>query len=105
MKTPKKTTASTETTSSRKYITLESGVDFRKIAEVMTQAGYQMNHATARNQLMIALTKLLDDVAKQAGAKLSKAQLSKLLQNQTVHNALADILHVVHEEDQAGKRK
>lgn len=82
---------------SKKYITLDSGVDFRKIAEKMTELGYQMNHATARNQLMVAMEKLVGDVAKQAGARLTKSQLSALLQNQTVHDAIADILHVIHE--------
>lgn len=89
--------------STKKYITLDSGVDFRKIAEVMTAAGYQMNHATARNQLMVALEKLLNDVAKQAGTRLSKTQLAGLLQNQSVHDAIADILHVIHEQEQKHK--
>lgn len=83
----------------KKYITLDGGVDFRKIAETMTTYGYRMNHATARNQLMVAMEKVLSDVAKQAGARLSRTQLKGLLQNQAVHDALADILHVIHEPD------
>lgn len=78
------------------YVTLETGVDYRKIAEMMAEAGYRMNHATARNQLMQAMEKLLLDVAKQAGTKLSKEQVNSLLNDQGVHNAIADILHMIH---------
>lgn len=93
----------TQVKGGKKYITLESGVDFRKIAEVMTAKGYQMNHATARNQLMVAMEKLLCHVAKQAGAKLSKTQVARLLQNQSVHDAIADILFLIHEQEQKSK--
>ena len=46
-----------------KYVTLEEGTDFRKIAQIMTEAGYQMNHATARNVLMTSLTNLFRHVS------------------------------------------
>lgn len=89
----------------KRYVTLDTGVDYRKIAEMMASAGYQMNHATARNQLMLAMEKLLIDVAKQAGAKLTREHVAALLQDQGVHNALADILHVIHDDKSANKKK
>ena len=34
------------------------GLDYRKIAETMTEQGYKMNHATARNVFLRAMKKL-----------------------------------------------
>lgn len=82
----------------KKYITLDEGTDFRKISQIMTEAGFVMNHATARNQLMIAMENLLSNVGRQMGVKLDKTQLSALLHNQDVHNSLADILFVAYKE-------
>jgi repressor of nif and glnA expression len=83
------------------YVTLETGTDYRKIAEMMAQAGYRMNHATARNQLLLAMEKLLLDVARQAGTKISKEQLKALLNDQSVHDAIGDILYMI----QTNKKK
>jgi len=87
-------TATKKTGSTRKYITLDDGTDFRKIAEAMTKAGFKMNHATARNQLMLAMEKLFSDIGKQLNVKLNKTQISGMLHSQEVHNALADILYM-----------
>ena len=38
------------------------GMDYRKIAETMTGAGYKMNHATARNVFLRAMKKLAEPI-------------------------------------------
>ena len=76
----------------KKYITVIDGVDFRRIANMMTEAGMPMNHATARNQLMSAMENLFSQVGNQMGIKLDKKRISDIIHSQDVHNALSDVL-------------
>lgn len=82
----------------KEYITLDEGIDFRKIAAIMTKAGYKMNHATARNQLMSALQKLLTNIVKQTEVKPDREKIEEMMNSQDIHNALADVLHRAHVE-------
>lgn len=81
-----------------KYVTLEEGTDFRKIAQIMTEAGYQMNHATARNVLMTSLTNLFRHVSNEMGVEINEAQIKNILRDQKVHEALSDILFQAHQQ-------
>ncbi len=42
--------------------TFSGGSDYRAIAEEMTSSGYKMNHATARNVFLSALTKIAEPI-------------------------------------------
>ena len=44
--------------------TFSGGSDYRAIAEEMTASGYKMNHATARNVFLSALTKIAAPINK-----------------------------------------
>jgi hypothetical protein len=81
-----------------KYVTLDEGIDFRKIAKIMTDAGYTMNHATARNVLIFALRSLLNDIAGQFGIKISEDKMQEMLKSQQLHDALSDVLIEAHKE-------
>lgn len=77
----------------KKYITLgDDGIDFRQISQIMSEAKMPMNHATARNQVMLAMENLLAEAALQLGTRLTKAQMEEMLRNQFVHNALSEVL-------------
>lgn len=81
----------------KRYITID-GIDFRKIASIMTQAGYKMNHATARNQLMSALQKFLMNIVKQTDVKLEREKIEEMINSQDIHGALTDVLSRAYEE-------
>lgn len=81
----------------KRYITIE-GTDFRKIAIIMTKAGYKMNHATARNQLMSALQKFMINIVKQTEVKVDKEKIEQLINSQDIHGALSDILSRAYTE-------
>jgi hypothetical protein len=79
-----------------KYVTLEDGIDFRKIAKLMSDAGWQMNHATARNVLMNGLSRLITNISEEVGTHLSSKEVDALLKNQQLHEALAEVLYKAH---------
>lgn len=87
----------------KKYITLEEGLDFRSIAKVMTQHGFRMNHATARNQLIVAMEKLLQNIAGEIQGKQKDTvapNLESLLKDANIHEYLSDILYLAHKEQE-----
>lgn len=89
------------TTKDKKYITLEEGLDFRSIAKVMTANGFRMNHATARNQLIVAMEKLLTSIAADVQGKEKDNidfNLEGLLKDANIHEYLSDILYLAHKE-------
>lgn len=75
----------------KKYIIVNEGTDFRRIAKIMSAGGMKMNHATARNQLMIALENLFAQLANQIGIKLDKKQIATLIHQQSVHDLLGEV--------------
>jgi len=87
-----------------KYVTLEEGTDFRKIAKIMSAAGYQMNHATARNVFLNSLGRLFRNVSEELGALINEEQVNKILKDQQVHEALSDVLFEAYSEIEKEKR-
>lgn len=77
----------------KKYITLDESTDFRTIAKIMSDNGFQMNHATARNQLILAMEDLLSRTTKNLGINLSSKEIQALATNKDVHELMQDILY------------
>lgn len=84
----------------KKYVTVEEGTDFRTIAKIMTNNGYKMNHATARNVLISAIKKLLNYSAERVGVKIADSEMKSLIKDQTVHTALADVLYLAQKKEE-----
>lgn len=87
----------TEETKNKKYVTLSDGTDFRKIASLMSEAGYQMNHATARNVLISAMKKVIRGMSGDIGNDLNEEAITRLLQSPDIHKAFGDVLHEAYE--------
>lgn len=77
----------------KQYITLEDGTDYRTISKIMTSAGFQMNHATARNVFWVAIKNFLTNM----GKNLTDEEVEELLKDEDFHSALSDILFLARE--------
>lgn len=86
------------TAAANKYVTLEKGIHFRKIACIMSAAGYQMNHATARNVVMNSLGSLVRNISELLGTPITEEQVKNILRDQQVHEALSDVLFEVYNQ-------
>lgn len=71
---------------------IEDSRDFRSVAEVMTTAGFQMNHATARNVFLSSMRTFLKLLASELGHPIPKAQLEEMLTDQEVYTTVCDVL-------------
>lgn len=93
----------------KKYVTLKNGgCDFRKMAKIMTAHGYKMNHATARNQLILAVENLMCQTSSNLKVKLSKQELRELATSQALQDNLADVLFIAYkslQEDEGQEKK
>lgn len=83
-------------TKKNKYIVIEQGVDFRTVANLMTGLGFEMNHATARNNFSSAMESLVKNIINEIKAEdesASTEDIEKILKNQQVYNAFPEILY------------
>ncbi len=77
-----------------KYVTLSDrgAVQFRRIAESMTEMGWKMNHATARGVLLQALTKIARKILLSKKGKASQADIDKLIKTVEFQEYVANVL-------------
>ena len=69
-----------------------SGMDYRSIAEKMTEDGFKMNHATARNVLVKGLSKIAREVCVLYGQDCSPENLKNVAINPVFQNAIAEMI-------------
>jgi len=89
----------------KKYVTIEEGTDFRTIAKIMTERGYKMNHATARNVLITAIKRIVNASADRVGTRISDEHMESIVCDQDIHMALADVLFLAHKSIEDDKQK
>lgn len=84
----------------KKYVTLNNeGMDFRTMAVIMTENyGHKMNHATARNQLIIAIGSLFNNISGELNANISQKEIQEMIKSQEVHEHLSDVLYRAYTE-------
>jgi hypothetical protein len=79
------------------YITLDDGLDYRSIARILTEVGYEkMNHATARNTFLAGLRGLLKTSSVELGKTLSEEEINVILQSPEVYKDLQEVLYAAH---------
>ena len=78
------------------YATVEDGMDYRAISEVMTSNGYKMNHATARNVLLSAMRTFASDILISRGEDLEPDRIEKIAKSPQfqagIAGSISDIL-------------
>jgi hypothetical protein len=90
------------------YVTLGEGIggcDFRSLARIMTKFGYKMNHATARNQLILATESLLQQTAIRLKVKLAQEDIREMLESEDIQESIADMLYLAYSKNRQMKQK
>jgi hypothetical protein len=76
--------------------TFSGGEDYRTIASVMTQKGFKMNHATARNVFLSALRKIAKPVHQINNLPTSEDTLQKTAKDPRFQAGVAEILNSIN---------
>jgi hypothetical protein len=72
-------------------VTIEyGGMDYRNIATKMTDAGFKMNHATARNIFLKAMKKFAKSILKFQGVE-SEAEVDRIAKDPRFQSAVIEI--------------
>ena len=75
---------------------VEGALDYRRIAEKMTEEGFKMNHATARNVFLSALRKIAKPVHDMHGKSNSYDALQKTAKDPRFQSGVAEILETLN---------
>ena len=80
------------------YATVDSGLGYREIAEKMTDHGDKMNHSTARNVFLSAMSKFVTELFEIYNIPVSKDMIKKVSSDPRFQSglmsAIVDLEHV-----------
>ena len=81
--------------------TFSGGNDYRAIADEMTSRGFKMNHATARNVFLSALTKIAKPIQEFHGfSSMSGDRISSAVRDPRFQEGVAEILSSINRKVQ-----
>jgi len=87
--------------SSQGYATVSSdygGMDYRTIAEKMTEDGHKMNHATARNIFLRAMKKLAGPICELYDTETSRT-LEETCKDPRFQESMIDVVADIYADD------
>lgn len=77
-------------------VTLEDGVNYREIADMMTGIGYKMNHSSARNYVLRIMQKFAHAIAIDGwGLEISEDKLTQIVKTPAFQEAINDVLQTI----------
>lgn len=81
----------------RGYATVsgDDGVNYREIAETMTDIGFAMNHSSARNYVLRVMRKIVTAIADRWKIKLNESEIDEIAKNPLFQSTMADIMQVI----------
>ena len=74
------------------YATVEEGVNYRDIADTMTEIGYKMNHSSARNYVLRVMRKFAEAIVDEYGINMSDEKLEDVARSPMFQSGIAELL-------------
>jgi hypothetical protein len=74
------------------YATVDDGVNYRDIADTMTEIGYTMNHSSARNYVLRVMRKFAEAVVNQYGIDVSDSKIDVIARSPMFQSGIAELL-------------
>lgn len=87
----------------RGYATVatDEGVNYREIADTMTELGFPMNHSSARNYVLRVMRKFVQEFADEYDIDLNETRVDEIAKSPGFQHGVADLLHTVEVERRA----
>lgn len=76
-------------------VTDEEGVNYRDIADTLTEMGFQMNHSSVRNHVIRIMRKFASRLSTEWALDLSDAQVDTVARSSSFQRGIAEALHTV----------
>lgn len=87
----------------RGYATVatDEGVNYREIADTMTELGFPMNHSSVRNYVLRVMRKFVQEFADEYDIDLNETRINEIAKSPGFQHGVADLLHVAEVERRA----
>ena len=73
-------------------VTEDAGVNYREIAEMMTEIGYKMNHSSARNYVLRIMKKFASAIIESWDLSVSEQKVEKIVKSPQFQQSICGIL-------------
>lgn len=93
---------SAKKTSTYATVTFDEGVNYREIADMMTEIGFKMNHSSARNYVLRVMRKFAEAIVDSWGLDVTEDRLEKIVKSPDFQEAICDVLQIVKTNNQRG---
>ena len=71
------------------------GVNYRDIAEMMTEIGFKMNHSSARNYVLRVMKKFADALVKEWDLDLPEERVNDVIKSPHFQQGICEILQTI----------
>jgi hypothetical protein len=81
----------------RGYATIvdEDGVNYREIAETMTELGFEMNHSSARNHVLRVMRKFVEALCEKYSMDFNETRVDEIAKSPEFQQGMSEILHAI----------
>jgi len=73
----------------------DEGVNYREIADMMTEIGYKMNHSSARNYVLRVMRKFAEGIVESWDLDVSDHEIDKIVKSPAFQAAISDVLQQI----------
>ena len=90
----------------RGYATVaeDEGVNYRQIAETMTDLGFSMNHSSARNYVLRVMRKFVAAMSRGWDVPLDDKQIDEISKDPSFQQGVSELLQVVEARRRSRRR-
>jgi len=71
----------------------DEGINYREIADIMSEIGFIMNHSSVRNYILRVMTKFAEAFDEEWDLGLSADKIKLVAASPQFQNAISDLLH------------
>lgn len=71
----------------------DEGINYREIADIMSEIGFIMNHSSARNYILRIMTKFVNEFDKEWSLGLTDDKARLVASTPEFQNVISDLLH------------
>jgi len=86
-------------------VTPDSGVNYREIADMMSEIGFKMNHSSARNYVLRVMRKFAEAITESWDIDIPEHKMEKIVKSPQFQEAICSLLQTIEAEAHRNTRK
>jgi transposase-like protein len=73
----------------------DDGINYREIADIMSEIGFVMNHSSARNYILRVMTKFAEAFDREWGLDMTDVKFRNVSASPQFQNVISELLHTL----------